>query len=203
MKTSPTHRSGFTLIELLVVIAIIGMLVTLLIPVTTRVIDSANELKCTKNLTQLGIIIQTAATDGGGAYPAIENDPQNPIHSEKDGKVWTLPDLVKSRGGSVDILKCPADLKQKLSKPKGKEAMSYFDTYGSSYEWVPMFEGESVNAPRVFTPFGTRNIPPRRVRLLMDYVETGEAPHSRTAEGSTMHVFYADGSVRKVVITKQ
>jgi len=36
----------------------------------------------------------------------------------------------------------------------------------------------------------------------MDYAENGEAPHNRSAESSSMHVFYADGSVRTVVLTK-
>lgn len=204
--TYPFHmraRAAFTMIELLVVISIIAMLATLLFPVTAKVMDQLNTTKCRNNLRQIGMLIQTAATDNNGAYPRIENDSKNPIHKENDGKVWTLAELVKSRGASVDILKCPADLSAKLAHPKGTSgSSSYYETLGSSYEWFPFFEDESVNAPRIFTPFGTRNIPPSRVRLLMDYAESGEAPHERTAVSSSMHVCYADGSVRLVALPK-
>jgi prepilin-type N-terminal cleavage/methylation domain-containing protein len=195
---------AFTLIELLVVIAVIAMLATLLLPVTAKVIDQANASKCQHNLRQLGMLIQTAATDNNGAYPLIENDPKNPIHKEDaGGRVWTLPELVQARGGSLELLKCPADPKAKLAHPKNTNGTSsYYEMFGSSYEWFPFFEGENVNAPRIFTPFGTRNIPPKRVRLLMDYAENGEAPHNRSTAGSSMHVVYADGSVRTVTLTK-
>jgi prepilin-type N-terminal cleavage/methylation domain-containing protein len=196
-------RNAFTLIELLVVIAIIAVLATLLMPVTGKVMDSANELKCVNNLKQITLVIQTAATDNNGQFPQIENDPKNPIHKEEDGKVWTLPELMKAKGASEQILQCPADLRAKLSHPKGATAgMSYFASMGSSYEWLPYFEEENVNAPRIFSRFGPRNVPLRRVRLLMDYAETGEAPHDRNADGSAMHVSYGDGSVRKVVLPK-
>ncbi len=202
-----TNTRAFTLLELLVVIAIIGTLASLLFPVTAKVIDQLHGVKCNNNLRQLGMIIRTSAGDNANGYPRIENDPQNPIHTEEDGKIWTLPELVKAYGGSADILKCPADLRSKLAQPKSStEGMSYYEAKGSSYEWYPYYEGENINAPRRLTGRGGDNfrvIPPNRVRLLMDYAESGEAPHDRSPESSTMHSVYADGSVRKVVLVKQ
>ena len=197
------RRSGFTLIELLVVISIIAMLATLLFPVGSKLIDQAHNAKCRNNMRQLGMLIITAATDNDGTYPAIENDPKNPIHKPEDGKVWTMPELVQARGGTVDILKCPADLRAKLFHPKDTTGtQSYFEAKGSSYEWYPLYEGENVNAPKRYGFGSARSMPPSRVRLLMDYAENGEAPHDRSPEASTMHVFYADGSVRPAVIVK-
>ena len=199
------HRTrGFTLIELLVVLAIIAALVTLIFPVVGKVTDQLHDTKCLSNLRQLGIVIQTAAAENNGTYPSIENDPQNPIHKPEDGKVWTMPELVQSRGATVDILKCPADLRAKLAHPKNTSgSKSYFETKGSSYEWYPLYEGESINAPRRMIFGSIRSMPPSRVRLLMDYAESGEAPHDRTADASSLHVFYADGSVRTVALLKQ
>jgi hypothetical protein len=44
-------------------------------------------------------IILSAAADNDNTYPAIENDPKNPIHDpEEGGKVWTLPELMTKYG---------------------------------------------------------------------------------------------------------
>lgn len=206
MKTtafrSAPDRGAFTLIELLVAIAIIAMLATLLVPVAGRVIGKTDDIKCANNLRQLGMIIQTVAIDNSGLYPQIENDPKSPVHTEDDGKVWSMPELLLSRGVSTDILKCPADERAKLSQSKGAGAQSYFAAKGSSYEWLPYYEGENVNAVKRYGRGGVRTLPPARVRLLMDYAENGEAPHDRSADASTMKVVYADGSVREAVLVK-
>jgi type II secretory pathway pseudopilin PulG len=199
------HTSAFTILELLVVIGIIATLASLLFPVTGRVLDSLNKTKCANNLRQVGMIIKTAAMDNDNLYPAIENDPKDPIHDSDEGtKIWTLPELMTHYQAPLDILKCPADEKAKLHFPKDSaKSTSYYDAKGSSFEWFPFFEGENINAPRIVTPRGARNLPPSRVRLLMDYVENGEAPHDRSTGSSTMQVTFADGSVRPVVISKE
>lgn len=206
LSHSARHAGAFTLLELLVTIAILAMLASLFVPGIGKVMDKAHDMKCTNNLRQLGMTIQTVAIDNGGLYPQIENDPQNPVHSAEDGKVWTLPELLKSRGVSTEMLKCPADLRAKLCQPKqgsGNGPQSYFQAKGSSYEWLPYYEGENVNAVKRYGRGGVRTLPPSRVRLLMDYAENGEAPHQRSLESSTMKSVYADGSVRDVALIKE
>jgi prepilin-type N-terminal cleavage/methylation domain-containing protein len=196
------RRSAFTLIELVVVIAIIASLVTLLMPAIGQMFERGRETKCTNNLRQIGMLIQGAAMDNNGVYPEIENDRENPIHDEEQGTVQTLRELVEARGGTVDLVKCPSDIQSTLAHSKNGATTSYFEAKGSSYEWYPYYEGENVNAVNRYGRMGIRTLPPSQVRLLMDYAENGEGPHGRSVTGSKMHVFYADGSVRDVLLTK-
>jgi prepilin-type N-terminal cleavage/methylation domain-containing protein len=203
MNAFSRRRAGFTLLELLVVIAIIAALASLLAPAATQMFERGRSATCMNNLRQIGMLVHSAALENNGAYPQIENDPEDPIHSEEDGKIWTMRELVEDRGGTIEILKCPSDVQAKLAHVKNGSVTSYFEGKGSSYEWYPYYEGENVNAVKRYGRFGVRTLPPSQVRLLMDYAENGEAPHHRSLTGSTMHVFYGDGSVRNVVLTKE
>lgn len=60
---------GFTLVELLVVIAIILMLVALLMPVLSRVRETAKNVKCMSNLRQIGMTTFLYAADNRGFVP--------------------------------------------------------------------------------------------------------------------------------------
>ena len=71
-------RSAFTLVELLVVIGLIAFLVALLMPVLGRVRDSANQMRCTSNLNQLGVAMLMYAADNDKMFPfaaPLDNSP--------------------------------------------------------------------------------------------------------------------------------
>ena len=69
---------GFTIIELLVVIAIISVLVTLLLPSLSTAKGAALHVRCSSQLRQHGIAMNTYLTDQKGYYPsfggAVVND---------------------------------------------------------------------------------------------------------------------------------
>ncbi len=195
-------QRGFTLIELISVIAIIALLAGLLFPVVGRVIDNADTTKCLSNLKQIGASINLYCADHDNTLPYIETDPTNPVYPEGT-KVEPIDTVLKPYGVTAGILTCPADLKAKLNFTKdAAEGISFFAEKKTSYEWRPTFDGELVNAPKIYTPRGAFNVPMNRVRLLVDFVNAGEAPHQRTPESSSYNSLQADGSVRTLNVSK-
>ena len=167
---------GFTLIELLSVIAIIGLLATLLFPAFGRIMDNADTTKCLSNLKQIGASVNLYCADHNNLLPNIETDPTYPVYPEGT-KVEFIGEVLKPYGVTPGVLTCPADLKAKLNYTKNAaDGKSFFEEKGTSYEWRPMFDGELLNAPKIYTPRGAFNVPMNRVQLLVDFLnEIGRA----------------------------
>ena len=195
-------RGGFTLIELLAVIAIIALLAGLLFPVVAKLQGNADTTKCLSNLKQIGASINLYCAEHDNTLPSIETDPTYPVYPEGT-KVEPIGVVLKPYGVTPGVLTCPADLKAKLNYTKNAaDGKSFFEEKKTSYEWRPTFDGELLNAPKVYTPRGTFNVPMNRVRLLVDFVNAGEAPHQRTPESSSYNSLQADGVVRTLTVSK-
>ena len=188
--------------ELLSVIAIIALLAGLIFPVFGRVMDNADTTKCLSNLRQIGASINLYCADHNNTLPFIETDPTNPVYPEGT-KVEPIGEVLKPYGVTPDVLKCPSDMKAKLNYTKSAaDGKSFYEEKKTSYEWRPTFDGELLNAPKIYTPRGSFNVPMNRVRLLVDFVNAGEAPHQRTPAASSYNSLQADGSVRTLTVSK-
>jgi prepilin-type N-terminal cleavage/methylation domain-containing protein len=102
MKT-PAKVRGFTLLELLTVIAIVGVLATLVVPITGQVRETAKRSKCLSNVRQLGLgLISAANQNKDQAFPSNAN-----------AGIWAwdvshtvVKDVVNQAGR--EVLYCPA-----------------------------------------------------------------------------------------------
>jgi len=65
----PFGRRGFSLIELLVVIAVVAILAAMLLPTVSSGREKALQAACRSNLRQIGIAVQSYASDSDGKIP--------------------------------------------------------------------------------------------------------------------------------------
>jgi len=123
-----TRRKGFTLIELLVVIAIIAILAAILFPVFARARAQARKTRCISNLRQIGLAMNMYCTDTEGVLPYVTAkftaDPSKPV----------ITDVLASYTRNREIFRCPSD-------------QEYYKAEGSSYAWVPLFDGQAMDDP--------------------------------------------------------
>jgi prepilin-type N-terminal cleavage/methylation domain-containing protein len=74
----PRERAGFTLVELLVVISVIGILIAILLPVTSMVRSKADGIQCLSQLRQIGVAINAYTNDRNGTLPGPLTSTQGP-----------------------------------------------------------------------------------------------------------------------------
>lgn len=170
MQRRTTLRSGFTLIELIVVIAIIAMLATLAMPEFEKTIARAKSVACMGNLRSIGASVNTYVIENDETFPFVEPNPNDPVYTGEDEAKPMLAEL-EPYGVTTKMLKCPED-------------KTYFASTGSSYQWVPIIDGESKINPQVYGRRGARRVNPARMRLCIDF----EAVHFNRCNR-----LYADG----------
>ena len=142
MTTRPCSifRPGFTLTEILVVITILVVLAAVLLTVTGRIRESADNAKCTGYMRQIGIAMIAYSTENNARLPAVrEEDPSG----NSPGEVWfnaILPHLSETAFDShmpEQSLICP--VWQRVWRQKyPSAARSHWNRtgYGMSYVMV-------------------------------------------------------------------
>ena len=90
MQNNAKFFKAFTLVEFLVVIAIVAVLAVVAMPVSARMMSSANESACAANLRSLAIALNSYASENGGIFPVSDQggnkSPTNWIVALLDGE---------------------------------------------------------------------------------------------------------------------
>ena len=176
---------GFTLIELLCVMAIIAILVGLAMPAYSNFRDKTDGVQCASNLRQIGAALQAYVGQNDGQFPEIETDPNTPIYPPESQAKGLLPTLA-GNGLTVDVVKCPADVRN--------PAFNYFAKRGTSFEWAPYVDDELETAPQIFSSRrGQMTVPTSKIIVCFDT----ERVHGLKGDfKSKKNYLYADGHVR-------
>jgi prepilin-type N-terminal cleavage/methylation domain-containing protein len=107
-------KTGFTLIELLVVIGIIALLLGLLTPTVTGMMDKARRVTCMNNLKQCHALLIGYARDHNGSFPPEYN-------GNCQGLVLTdaidLNGYMKANGYPSNILYCASRMRSGAYNP--------------------------------------------------------------------------------------
>src|SRR5262245_54959456 len=98
MLISRRRHHGFTLVELLVVIGIIALLISVLLPVLSRVSRRGRELKCQSNLRTCLQMFLTYAAESKGSLPYgwyyNRSNPKTWDDDAGDGRLTTCFSLI-------------------------------------------------------------------------------------------------------------
>lgn len=141
-----TGTPAFTLIELLVVVAIIGVLASILIPVTGSVRMTAQKASCASNMRQIGIALRSFANDNRGQLPKI-------AHSRPPEESWIFT-LAEYLDDTHAIRVSPAD-PQAANKRIHPAATTYVMNDLVFFQETDPFTGAPVGPQR--TLFGLNN----------------------------------------------
>ena len=162
--------NSFTIVELLVVIVIISILCAMIFPVLGKAKEKARKSACLSNLRQLGIAVITYAGNNADYLPMAV-------------RVGSGPDDPQSINNMLDLqsrkaFECPADTE------KSYDGKTYFDKYGSSYEWNAWLSGRRIDKSEI----GILN-------LQISAPMMGDANNYHGKSGR--NYVYSDGSVKE------
>ena len=160
----------FTIVELLVVIAIISILAGLIFPVLGKAKEKARKSACISNLRQLGISVNSYAGNNSDYLPMsirVGAGPDDPR---------SINNMLEAQSGKV--FECPAD------SEKNYEGQTFYDKYGTSYEWNAWLSGRKIDKPEI----GVLNL-----QICVPMMGDANNYHGKSGR----NYVYSDGSVKE------
>jgi prepilin-type N-terminal cleavage/methylation domain-containing protein/prepilin-type processing-associated H-X9-DG protein len=149
-QTSPVRPRRFTLVELLVVVAIIAVLAALLLPALGRARHATQMIACVANLRQIGMALDTWASENDGYYPAHISDAPDILSNITAG--WDIRQALHDAGGTARLYNCPTDQVARRLAPNDATFGGGPTNFNSSYA---IFAGVTPDPAYVFNEFGT------------------------------------------------
>jgi len=159
-------RQGFTLVELIVVVAIIAVLVSISVPVTSRVVQSGKATACSANLRNLGTALQLYLADHKQIMPPLQAGRQS-----TSDNVPVIDNTLNVYLPDPRVFACPAD------------NAGIFTASGTSYYWNSILSGQSIAHLVFFLSNGQNS----QIPVLSD--KQGFHPYA----ANKVNILYADG----------
>lgn len=168
-------NQGFTLIELLVTVAIVASLASLLLPEAKKLAARAEITACASNLRQVGLAGFLYAAENNQKLPTIEPWPSQPQFPPED-EVGDILTVLEPYGLTSRTLICRTDVR----------GPDYHATEGSSYEWCPMANGQSLQGTKLSWGNMPEGVSMSRLLVAFDY---------SNVHGGASNVLFGDGHV--------
>lgn len=166
------RRGGFTLLELLVTVVIIGILATIAVPATQRVVAGSRAVHCMGNLKALGASLQLYLADHNNVMPNMVVGRES-----KDTDEPAMDNTLSDYTDGKDVFRCKADQK------------GLFEKTGSSYLWNNLLNDQPANSLN-FMGFITNG---SRIPVMSD------KENFHKYREVQVNILYADGHVAKEI----
>lgn len=173
MKLLPTtSRRGFTLVEMLVTVVIIGILATIAVPATQRVVAGSRAAHCMGNLRALGSGLQMYLADHNNHMPELVV-----ARASKDSDEAAIDNTLLDYTEGTDVFCCKADTR------------GLWQTTGTSYLWNNLLNNQAANSLN-FMGFITNG---SRIPVMSD------KENFHKYRDVQVNILYADGHVAKEI----